>query len=78
MKTTLALRSAVLATLTTVAVVVALAVPSAAATPTARHSAPTGTLTLADWELLETGHGPQIQHLFLTYEKTHPGVQIKF
>jgi multiple sugar transport system substrate-binding protein len=37
----------------------------------------TGTLTVADWEFLETGNGPRLDAAVTAYEKTHPGVTIQ-
>jgi len=65
---------AMLATLTATATIFA-APPVGAAVSSSELK---GTLTIADWELLENGHGPQIKALFMEYEKTHPGVRLKF
>jgi multiple sugar transport system substrate-binding protein len=69
---------ALVAALAAIATVTTLAAPSAGAAPAVRSSELNGTLTIADWELLENGHGPQIKELFTGYEKTHPGVHLKF
>jgi ABC-type glycerol-3-phosphate transport system substrate-binding protein len=37
-----------------------------------------GTLTIADWEFLENGVGPQMESVLKAYEKSHPGVKVKF
>lgn len=40
--------------------------------------AKSGTLTISDWEFSETGVGPHMEAVLRAYEKTHPGVHIKF
>ena len=62
-----------------IAVLLAGAVLTMAAVPaSAESTGPKGTLTIADWVLLENGVGPEIKQLFTSYEKTHPGVHLKF
>lgn len=46
---------------------------SAAATP-----APTGTLTIADWEFSENGMGANVETVLKAYEQSHPGTTIAF
>jgi multiple sugar transport system substrate-binding protein len=69
---------ALVATLATIAAITTLVAPSADSAPAVRSSELKGTLTIADWELLENGHGPQIKELFTAYQKNHPGVHLKF
>jgi len=37
-----------------------------------------GTLTVSDWEFTENGVGPHMERVLKTFEKSHPGVTVKF
>lgn len=50
----------------------------ASSAPSGHTSGLNGTLTIADWEFLENGVGPHMEGVLSSYEKTHPGVKIKF